>query len=139
MKPQIGSRWRIRFRTLPWTVDLWRGLLTRNIRFWGCLWTVDSWRGRRVRNHWSSRFLIRCRPHGRKKVPQRRSQSGSRRRIQFLKFPGRSTYGGDYLPRAFGSGVSLDSGLMEGTSSPEPLEQLVLNTLLVERPMERYT
>ena len=35
-------------------------------------------------------------------------------------------------------GVSLDSGLMEGTSSPEPLEQLVLNTLLVERPMERY-
>ena len=31
-------------------------------------------------------------------------------------------------------GVSLDSGLMEGMSNPEPLEQSVLNTLLVTRP-----
>ena len=31
-------------------------------------------------------------------------------------------------------GVSLDSGLMEGMSSPEPLEQSVLNTLWVTRP-----
>ena len=29
-------------------------------------------------------------------------------------YPGRSTYGGDYLPGASGSGVSLDSELMEG-------------------------
>ena len=35
-----------RFRTLPWTVDLWRGLLTWSVRLWGCLWTVDSWMGR---------------------------------------------------------------------------------------------
>ena len=31
-------------------------------------------------------------------------------------------------------GVSLDSGLMEGMSSPEPVEQAVLNTLWVARP-----
>ena len=36
-------------------------------------------------------------------------------------------------------GVSLDSGLMEGTSCPEPLERSVLNTLLVARPMEGST
>ena len=54
-------------------------------------------------------------------------------------YPERSTYGGDYLPGAFGSGVSLDSGLMEGTSCPEPLERSVLNTLLVARPMEGST
>ena len=29
-------------------------------------------------------------------------------------YPGRSTYGGDYLPGASGSGVSLDGELMEG-------------------------
>ena len=34
---------------------------------------------------------------------------------------------------------SLDSRLTEGMLSPEPLEQLVLNTLLVARPMEGYT
>ena len=34
-------------------------------------------------------------------------------------------------------GVSLDSGLMEGTSSPEPLEQSVLNTLSTARPEEQ--
>ena len=36
-------------------------------------------------------------------------------------------------------GVSLDSGLMEGTSSPEPLEQSVLNTLPAARPEEGTT
>ena len=87
-RSQIESRRQVRFRTLPWTVDLWRGLLTWSIRFWGCLWTVDSWRGCRVRrNHWSSRFLIRCRPHGRKKVSQRRSRTGSRWRIRFRTLP----------------------------------------------------
>ena len=50
-------------RTLPWTVDLRRGLLTWTIRLWGCLWTVDSWRGCRVWNHWSSQFLIRYWSH----------------------------------------------------------------------------
>ena len=32
---QTGNQWRFRFRTLPWTVDLWRGLLTWSIRLWG--------------------------------------------------------------------------------------------------------
>ena len=36
-------------------------------------------------------------------------------------------------------GVSLDSGFMEGMSSLEPLEQSVLNTLLVARPGEGIT
>ena len=39
----------------------------------------------------------------------------------------------------FGSGVSLDSGLMEGTSSLEPLEQSVLNTLSAALPEEGIT
>ena len=43
--------------TLPWTVNLWRGLLTWSIWLWGFPWTVDPWRGRRVWNHWSSRFF----------------------------------------------------------------------------------
>ena len=50
-RSQNESRWRIRFRTLPWTVDLWRGLLTWSTRLWGCLWTVDSWWGCHVWNH----------------------------------------------------------------------------------------
>ena len=46
-------------------------------------------------------------------------------------YPGRLTHGGDYrLAR------SLDSGLMEGMSSLELLEQSVLHTVLVARPME---
>ena len=36
-------------------------------------------------------------------------------------------------------GVSLDSGLMEGMARLEPLEQSVLNTLLVARPSETST
>ena len=38
---QIGSRKLVRVRTLPWTVDLWRGLLTWSIWLRGCPWTVD--------------------------------------------------------------------------------------------------
>ena len=60
---QIGSRWHIRFRALPWTVDLGRGILTWSIRLWGCPWTVDSWRGCCIWNYSSSRFLIRGRSH----------------------------------------------------------------------------
>ena len=52
-------------------------------------------------------------------------------------YPGRSTYGGEYLPGAFGSGGV--SGLMAGMSSLEPLEQLVLNLLLVARPGKGIT
>ena len=55
------------------------------------------------------------------------------------QYPGRSTYGGDCLPGAFGSGVSLDSGLMKGMSCTEPLEQSVLGALLVVRPEETDT
>ena len=43
----------------PWTIDLWRGLLTWSAQLWGCPWTVDLRRGSRVWNHWSSRFLVR--------------------------------------------------------------------------------
>ena len=60
-----------------------------------------------------------------------------------ILFPGTTLdgrlMGGDYLPGTFGSGVSLDSGLMEGTSSPEQLEQSVLNTLPAARPEEGTT
>ena len=52
---------------------------------------------------------------------------------------GRSTYGGDYQTLAFGSGGVSGRGLMEGMLSQEPLEQLVLNTLLVARPTEGST
>ena len=45
------------FRTLPWTVDLRRGILTWSIRLQGFPWTVDPWRGCRVWSHWSSRFF----------------------------------------------------------------------------------
>ena len=46
---------------------------------------------------------------------------------------GRLMEGTTYLEHS-ALGVSLDSGLMAGMSSPEPLEQSVLNTLLVARP-----
>ena len=83
---------------------LMEGTTSWSIRFWGCLLTVDSWRGCRVWNHWSSRFLIRCRPHGRKKVSERRSQIGSRWRIRFRTLPWTVDLWRDYLPGAFGSG-----------------------------------
>ena len=75
---QIGSRKLVRFRTLPWTVDLGRGILTWSIRLRGCPWTVDSWRGCRVWSHWSSRFLIRCWSHDLVNVSRRKDQIGSR-------------------------------------------------------------
>ena len=46
---------------------------------------------------------------------------------------GRLREGNTYLEHS-APGVSLDSGLMEGMSSLEPLRQSVLNTLLVTRP-----
>ena len=46
---------------------------------------------------------------------------------------GRLMEGTTYLEHS-ALGVSLDSGLMEGMSSPEPVEQSVLNTLWVVRP-----
>ena len=69
---------------------------------------------------------------GRKKVPQRRSQTGSPEAhpVPKIALDGRLMEGTTYLEHSV-LGVSLDSGLMEGTSSPEPLEQSVLNTLLV--------
>ena len=85
------------------------------LSFWIRPWTVD----------WLRRYQI-------EKIS---SSSG--------RYPGRSTYGGDYQPgpvRAFGSGgVSGQWTHMEGMLSLEPLEQSVLNTLLVARPMEGTT
>ena len=51
---------------------------------------------------------------------------------------GRLTEGTTYLEHSV-LGVSLDSGLMAGMSCLEPLEQSVLNTLLVARPVEVIT
>ena len=51
---------------------------------------------------------------------------------------GRLIEGTTYLEHSV-LGVSLDSGLMEGMSSPEPLEQSVLNTLSATRPEEGIT
>ena len=51
---------------------------------------------------------------------------------------GRLMEGTTYLEHSV-LGVSLDSGLMEGMSSPEPLEQSVLNTLFAVRPEEGTT
>ena len=51
---------------------------------------------------------------------------------------GRLMEGTTYLEHSV-LGVSLDSGLMAGMSSLEPLEQSVLNTLLVARPDEGIT
>ena len=55
-----------------------------------------------------------------------------------ITLDGRLMEGTTYLEHSV-LGVSLDSGLMEGTLSPEPLEQSVLNTLLVTRPTEGST
>ena len=74
----LGSRRHVRFRTLPWTVDLWRRLHTWSIWLRGCLWTVDPWRGCRVWNHWSSRFFIHRGLHVLVNVFWRKDQSGSR-------------------------------------------------------------
>ena len=51
---------------------------------------------------------------------------------------GRLMEGTTYLEHS-ALGVSLDSGLMEGMSSPEPVEQSVLNTLWVARPSRGIT
>ena len=51
---------------------------------------------------------------------------------------GRLREGNTYLERT-ALGVSLDSGLMEGTSCLEPLEQSVLSSSLVTRPIECIT
>ena len=51
---------------------------------------------------------------------------------------GRLMEGTTYLEHSV-LGVSLDSGLMEGMSSLEPLEQSVLNTLSAARPEEGIT
>ena len=51
---------------------------------------------------------------------------------------GRLREGTTYLEHS-APGVSLDSGLMEGMACLEPLEQSVLNTLLVARPSETST
>ena len=51
---------------------------------------------------------------------------------------GRLREGNTYLEHS-ALGVSLDSGLMEGMSCPEPLEQSVLGALLVVRPEETAT
>ena len=52
-----GSRRHVGFQTLPWTVDLRRGILTWSIRLQGIPWAVDLWRGCHVWSHWSSRFF----------------------------------------------------------------------------------
>ena len=55
-----------------------------------------------------------------------------------INLDGRSMEGNIYLePSALG--VSLDSGLLEGMSCPEPLEQSVLGALTVVRPDETDT
>ena len=51
---------------------------------------------------------------------------------------GRLREGNTYLER-LALGVSLDSGLTEGTSCLEPLEQSVLSSSLVARPIEGIT
>ena len=55
-----------------------------------------------------------------------------------INLDGRPMEGTTYLEH-LALGVSLDSGLMEGMSSPEPLRQSVLGTLLVARPVEALT
>ena len=58
--------------------------------------------------------------------------------IPDINLDGRPMEGNIYLePSALG--VSLDSGLMEGMSRPEPLEQSVLGALSVVRPNETNT
>ena len=54
------------------------------------------------------------------------------------RLDGRLMEGTTYLEHSV-MGVSLESGLMAGMSSLEPLEQSVLNTLLVARPCEEIT
>ena len=51
---------------------------------------------------------------------------------------GRFKEGTTYLEHS-ALGVSLDSGLMEGMLSPEPVEQSVLHTLWVARPARGIT
>ena len=54
-----------------------------------------------------------------------------------INLDGRPMEGHTYLEPSV-LGVSLDSGLMEGMSHPEPLEQSVLGALSVVRPDETY-
>ena len=53
--------------------------------------------------------------------------------VHSLTLDGRLREGTAYLERS-ALGVSLNSGLMEGMSSLEPVQQLVLNTSLVAQP-----
>ena len=58
--------------------------------------------------------------------------------VRDVNLDGRSVEGTTYLEHSV-PGVSLDSGLMEGMSRPELLEQSVLGALLVVRPEETDT
>ena len=58
--------------------------------------------------------------------------------VHIFTLDGRLREGNTYLERS-ALGVSLDSGLMEGTSCLEPLEQSVLSLSLVARPIEGIT
>ena len=58
--------------------------------------------------------------------------------VQDATLDGQLREGTTYLEQS-AAGVSLDSGLMEGMARLEPLEQSVLNTLLVARPSETST
>ena len=128
---QIGSRWRFRFRTLPWTVDLWRGLHTWSIRLWGCLDSGLMVGMSRLEPFEQSvlNTLLVARP-GDGITKEIADWEPVAHPVPGTSLDGRPIEGTTNLEHSVLVG-SLDSGLMAGMSRPEPLEQSVLSTLLV--------
>ena len=115
----------MRWLKISWMDDLWRRLRLRNcwsicLGFWMRPWTVDS-----LRRYQIGSCTLVVRESYASPVPDATLDSRLRE-------------GNTYLEHS-APGVSLDCGLMEGMSRLEPLEQSVLNTLLVARPSKCVT
>ena len=123
---RTGSRRHVRFRTLPWTVDLWRGLLIW--RFW-----LRGGGGRGLEQSVPiSSSAVRPVDGVTEKVSEWKPVINP---VLSYILDSRLMEGTTYLEHP-ALGVSLDGGLRAGMSSTQPTRQSVLNTLSVIRPDE---
>ena len=138
-RSQIGSRRRVRFRTLAWTVDLWRGLLTWSIWLWGVSLDSGLMAGMSSPEPLEQSVLntLWVTQPGRGITEEISDWVPVAHPVPDITLDGRLMEGTTYLDHSV-LGVSLDSGLMEGKSGLEPLEQSVLSTLTAQ-PEEGIT
>ena len=135
-----GSRRHVRFRTLPWTVNLWRGstylehlalrvsLDSGPMEGASCLEPLDQ---SILQSSWIARPCNGA-------IKQKSEWKPVITPASSYTLDSRPMEGITYLERP-ALGVSLDSGPMEGAPCLEPLEQSVLSSSLAVRPVEGIT